>query len=82
MPDEVLPTEAARAVVCAIRAARRPLVDAIACANATGLGLEAVRQALDELWDLRAIDYATDGSGTRHLVLRSPVGPALAARCS
>lgn len=74
-------SSAAQQVVCAIRDARRPLDDAIACANATGLGLDAVRTALDELWDLRAVDYATDEGGGRRLVLRSPVGTALGARC-
>ncbi|HEX5613532.1 MAG TPA: hypothetical protein VFZ83_00095 [Acidimicrobiia bacterium] len=72
---------AAQAVICAIRDATRPLVDAIACANAAGLGLDDVRGALDELWDLRAIDYAIDDAGNRRLVLRSPAGTALGARC-
>jgi hypothetical protein len=79
--DDVLVSEAAQAVVCAIRSSSRPLDDAIACANATGLSLDAVRTALDELWDLRAIDYATDEGGARRLVLRSPLGPILAGRC-
>jgi len=73
-------SETAQQVLCAIRDARRPLVDAIACANAAGMGLDLVRAALDELWDLRAIDYATDEGGDRRLVLRSPVGTGLAAR--
>ena len=78
---DVTVSAAAQQVVCAIRDARRPLDDAIACANATGLGLDAVRVALDELWDLRAIDFATDEGGSRRLVLRSPLGTSLGARC-
>jgi hypothetical protein len=79
--SDVSVSDAALAVLCAIRGARPALPDAIACANATRLPLDVVRGALDELWAVRAIDYDTDPAGGRTLALRAPVGHELAVRC-